>query len=563
MSIQTKLLLAIGLILLIVFSSAEFMQYRNIKQEVADNLQEQAEKVRALLMATRRIYHKQFIDSEIALTEKTVGFLPAHAMSRISADYPNWEKSGFSFNNVSDKPRNPTQTADKVELEAMAHFRANPKEELLFKSFTSAKGDPYYLYARPIWIEEYCLKCHGKRENAPETIRKLYDTAWDYKVGELRGILSIKLPASTLNEKVLHFFKQNVATQLIGFLAIFVFVTALIRQNVVNPLSHLAGEMQIFASGDYSRRATEFKGEFGVLSQEFNNMAEQISKQQENLNALNAQLEERVIERTVQLNTKIEELTQTRQELVQSEKMASLGRLVAGFAHELNTPIGVAVGTASTLQNKAKFINQLLEQEEVDEEELLSALSVVNEASELTLSNLRRASHLVNSFKRTAVDQTSEDVRRFDVKATIEDVINTLNNKFKHTRINIQLDCPDKLTVYSIPGALEQTLTNLIMNSWTHGFNEGKNAGNITIAVNLEEGHLKVDYSDTGKGIATEVVGKIFEPFFTTNRAGGGSGLGLYICYNFVTTQLGGTMTCDSVVGEGVHFNIEFPVKDK
>jgi two-component system NtrC family sensor kinase len=360
---------------------------------------------------------------------------------------------------------------------------------------------------------------------------------------------------------VWHSFKGSVAIQLTGFIIIFIFVTALIRRNVVNPLTHLAGEMQIFARGDYSRRATEFKGEFGILSYEFNNMAAQISKQQENLNALNAQLEQRVIERTAQLNVKIEELTRTRQELVQSEKMASLGRLVAGFAHELNTPIGVAVGTTSTLQNKVKFINQLLEQEEVDEEELLAALSTVNEASELTLSNLRRASHLVNSFKRTAVDQTSGDVRQFNVKATIEDVINTLNNKFKRTRINVQLNCSDKLTVYSIPGALEQTLTNLIMNSWIHGFDEGKNAGNITITVRLEEDHLKIEYADTGKGIAPEIVGKIFEPFFTTNRAGGGSGLGLYICYNFVTTQLNGTMTCDSVVGEGVRFNIEFPVK--
>ncbi len=201
----------------------------------------------------------------------------------------------------------------------------------------------------------------------------------------------------------------------------------------------------------------------------------------------------------------------------------------------------------------------MLEKEEVDEEELLAALETVDEASELTLSNLRRASHLVNSFKRTAVDQTSEDVRKFDVKLTVEDVINTLHNKFKRTDIKIQLDYPDKLVIYSISCSLEQMLTNLIMNSWTHAFNEGKDSGNIGIAINLVENHLKINY--TGKGIPPDALEKVFEPFFTTNRAGGGSGLGMYICYNLVTVQLEGNMTCESTVGEGVNFNFEFPVK--
>jgi predicted ATPase/signal transduction histidine kinase len=278
-------------------------------------------------------------------------------------------------------------------------------------------------------------------------------------------------------------------------------------------------------------------------------------------------LEEKVVQRTAQLNTKtvqlnakVEELVQTRHSLVQSEKMASLGRLVAGFAHELNTPIGVAVGTASVLRTKSQLINQLLEQEEVDEEELVAALEKIDEASELTLSNLKRAANLVNSFKRTAVDQTEEKVRRFEVKTSIEDVINTLHNQFRQTAIEIQLDCSDDMKIYSIPGALEQILTNLMMNSFIHGFEEGKNAGQIVIAVRLEGELLLIDYSDTGKGIVPDALEKIFEPFFTTNRARGGSGLGMYICYNLVTSKLNGAMTCESTPSKGVLFRIEFPV---
>jgi predicted ATPase/signal transduction histidine kinase len=274
-----------------------------------------------------------------------------------------------------------------------------------------------------------------------------------------------------------------------------------------------------------------------------------------------ANLDAKVAERTTQLQEKIEELVQTRNELVQSEKMASLGRLVAGFAHELNTPIGVAVGTASSGQTKMKAILRALDDEEVDEEQLVSDLEKLGEMANLTLSNLDRAANLVSSFKRTAIDQTTDETRHFQVKMAILDVMNTLHNYFKRTAIKIQVDCSDNLAVYSMAGAFSQIFTNLMMNSLIHGFSEGKEAGFINIMARLEKDILHLEYSDTGKGIASENLEKIFEPFFTTHRAHGGSGIGLYICYNVITSQLNGTITCDSTVGEGVRFVIDFPVQ--
>jgi predicted ATPase/signal transduction histidine kinase len=273
-----------------------------------------------------------------------------------------------------------------------------------------------------------------------------------------------------------------------------------------------------------------------------------------------AHLDTKVKERTAQLNAKIKELTQTRQELVQSEIMASLGRLVAGFAHELNTPLGVALGSASALQREARKIRHLMAQEEVDVDELLSAVTSVENGFTLTLNNLERAANLVTSFKRTAVDQTSGEVRAFQVLEVIEDTINTLHNRFKPTPIQIQVTCPKDLKVKSRPGALEQILTNLLMNSLIHGFEEGQRAGQINLVVQLQDSQLHLEYSDNGKGIAPENLAKIFEPFFTTHRAHGGSGLGMYICYNLVTTQLQGTITVDSMLGRGVKFTILFPV---
>ena len=274
----------------------------------------------------------------------------------------------------------------------------------------------------------------------------------------------------------------------------------------------------------------------------------------------NETLEKRVEERTKALSDAFSDLKESQSQLILFEKMASLGRLVAGFAHELNTPIGVAVGSSSTLQNQVNHIKELFEQDEVDEDELISALGTIDEAATLTLSNLMRAANLVESFKRTAVDQTSEELRQFDVEITIKDVINTLHNQFKQTTIEIELDCPKDLLIYSIPGSLQQIVTNLMINSLMHGFKCGKKSGIIRICVHLEESCLHIDYSDTGKGITPEALEKIFEPFFTTDRTHGSSGLGMYISYNIVTSQLNGTMTCESILDQGVNFKIEYPV---
>ena len=351
MKLQTKFLMVVGIILTLIFVGRAYIDYKSINKTTKYNLQQQAEKVRSLLMSVRRVYHHQFINSGITLTEKTVGFLPAHALGKISEDYPNWDQSGFTFNNVSDKPRNPKHAADQVELEAMDYFRENPAKDLLFTPFQRDDGEQFYLYARPIWVEEYCLKCHGERDAAPDPIRRIYSKAWDYQVGELRGVLSIKLPVKTYSEMVLQSLKQSIILELIAILTIFIFITLLIRHHVVHPLSQMVRTMQEFASGNYTHRVMEFKGEFGILSQEFNKMADQIYKQQEKLKILNEQLEQKVNLRTTQLNKKITELTRTREELIHSEKMAALGQLVAGIAHEVNTPLGAIRSSAETLSN--------------------------------------------------------------------------------------------------------------------------------------------------------------------------------------------------------------------
>jgi len=252
-------------------------------------------------------------------------------------------------------------------------------------------------------------------------------------------------------------------------------------------------------------------------------------------------------------------LDATRGELVETEKMASLGRMVAGFAHEVNTPVGVAVGAVSQSRELVAELHRLLDQEEVTEEELRTRMSMLDETSDLALSNLRRAAAMVQSFKRTAVDQTSEAAREYRLDEAIDDVIKNLHNQFKNTPVKIEVECAPGIRLQGLVGALEQLLTNLMSNSRIHAFADGTQTGLIRIAAGVTDGRVLIEYADNGAGMTPETLKQAFEPFFTTRRGAGGSGLGLYIAYNLATQVLRGSIACESAPGQGTRFRVEFP----
>jgi hemerythrin-like metal-binding protein len=278
------------------------------------------------------------------------------------------------------------------------------------------------------------------------------------------------------------------------------------------------------------------------------------------LQELNASLEQRVNERTAELQAANQQLQEEQQRTIDAEKMASLGRMVAGFAHEVNTPVGVAIGAVSQTRQVTEEFNELLQQDEVSEQEVKQRLSVLVESSDLALSNLRRAAELVHSFKRTAVDQSSDIEREFDLAELIDDVLRNLGPLFKHTPVGFSVNCPAQLFLYGVPGALTQVLTNLCTNALMHAYADGARKGTISISAKVVASDLVLHFADDGCGIDAATVGKIFEPFYTTRRNTGGSGLGLYITYNLLQ-QLGGSIECHSEPGQGTEFIIRFPVR--
>ncbi|MCP4700726.1 MAG: AAA family ATPase [Gammaproteobacteria bacterium] len=276
-------------------------------------------------------------------------------------------------------------------------------------------------------------------------------------------------------------------------------------------------------------------------------------------------LEEEVAKRTEKIEAQKKELEQTleqlqaaQQQLVESEKMAALGNLVAGVAHEINTPVGVAVTASSHLDTLTEKIDRLYQARNMKRTDLEKYLKSAKRGNELVLANLARAADLVKSFKQVATDQSSEQLRVFMLKQYLHEILTSLQPKFKRTRHQVTILCDEKIEINSYPGVYYQIITNLLMNSLIHGF-QGRPEGLITIEATKEEQRLLLRYSDNGKGISADTIKNIFDPFFTTNRQGGGTGLGLHIVYNLVTHKLNGTIRCDSTVGEGVVFNMEIP----
>jgi signal transduction histidine kinase len=240
--------------------------------------------------------------------------------------------------------------------------------------------------------------------------------------------------------------------------------------------------------------------------------------------------------------------------------MASLGRMVAGFAHEVNTPIGIAVGAVSQVSDLAGHFGRMLQLDEIPEELVHENLAQLNESSGLAMANLRRAAKLVQSFKRTAVDQSSDAARDYCLAEVIEDVVHSLQPLFKRTAIVVSIDCPADLRLHGIPGAVTQVLTNLCTNAHSHAFADGSRAGEIAVNVTRHPPDVELRFSDNGAGMDAASQSKVFEPFFTTRRNRGGSGLGLYIAYNLVTQSLGGRIECFSQPGAGTEFRIRFPM---
>ena len=276
------------------------------------------------------------------------------------------------------------------------------------------------------------------------------------------------------------------------------------------------------------------------------------------LKTLNQNLEQTVEERTFQLQNNLHQLKSAQQQLINSEKMALMGELVAGVAHEINTPLGIGVTASSALWTKVDEIEKLYQSDSMTEEDFNGFMEYLKESSGLILVNMQRASELIQSFKRVAVDQSSDVTRYINFGSYLKDVVRSLKPQWK--KHSIELAESEKLEIETTPGVWSQILSNLILNSIHHGFREEHVSGTIRIGYNVRGKELELIYQDNGSGIPEDLLDKIFEPFFTTRKHEGGSGLGMHIVYNLISYKLKGTISYFRPEGGGAGFLITVPL---
>ncbi len=507
--------------------------------------------------------------------------------------------SGIRFHITSLRPINPDNQPDSWEKSSLLSFEQKIQEVL---KYFPEDSTPVYRYMGPLYTKKACLTCHKKQ---------------GYKVGDVRGGISITMPAepiistqqSARNQVI--YINFSVFT-LLTIISIFLLSKFRQQWQLIQKTKD-----QLAANEYFLRSITDAAGE-GVVTLDkdgsitfANPMAKQLlgwddqsgtaenehDKEEHNKIAQSYEsvakaairsgttevvrvddgsffhkkgdqipisfVASPIMEGSVTVGTVIlfQDITLRKQmdkTLVRAETMSRLGDMVAGIAHEINTPIGVSVTAASYLATETAALTTAFNEDTLTQSELVDYLATVKEATTIVLPNLERAAKLIKSFKQVSADQASEAKSHILLKEYIESVLLTLKPGLKNTGLVVTVHCPDDIEMVSYPGALSQVITNLIMNSKIHAFDQNE-AGTLTFDIKKSGENIHILYSDNGKGISEQHLDQIFTPFFTTRRGRESSGLGLHISQTLMQTVLKGSITVSSKLNEGTQFNLIIP----
>jgi len=323
---------------------------------------------------------------------------------------------------------------------------------------------------------------------------------------------------------------------------------------IIKPVNKVTNLAKALSNSDFSATVDEdslYISETYDLVHAFNYMTSELKQAFSLVKANEHLLEAKVIEKTA-------ELEKTYIELLEKEKLASLGSLVAGISHEINTPLGTAVSACSYLREQNQKLTRSLREKKLTKVDFVDFLENTRESLDIMDVNLTRAAELISTFKQVSVDQSASIASRFFLGEYIESIFLTLKHEYKNKDFQYNIHCPEDLDIFAYPGAISHVFTNLIMNSLNHAF---KAKGTLVIDIDVEEvgDDIVIKFKDNGRGISSENLKHIFDPFFTTRRNEGGSGLGLSIVYNTITSSLGASITCDSQLDIGTVFTIILP----
>ena len=369
-----------------------------------------------------------------------------------------------------------------------------------------------------------------------------YEEKWKWIIGTFTSLENLEKDIVIKQ----HVLKMKLFYSVMFFVFIFLLLTFLVYWIARNFKVNVDKSFDIFEN--YYKQAADRNVRLDVSSMEY---------QEFEILAVHTNT---LVDKIKDLNTKLEKkLQDTEMKMMENEKMAVLGELVAGFSHEINTPVGLSLTGITHFAHINENLKKLYVNDNLSKEEFEEFIKTSRELSDTITINLDLAADIIRSFKKVAIDQTSREKREFKLGEYLDEILLSLKNKTKKMNIKFTIKCDDDLLINSYPGALSQILTNLVINSILHGFDK-KRQNNIHIIVKSKSGSLHVEYSDDGKGIAQESLDSIFDPFYSTRKQQGSSGLGMNIIRKIVTEELNGTIVCKNNEGNGVTFNIVFPL---
>ncbi|MGZ3282613.1 MAG: sensor histidine kinase [Xanthobacteraceae bacterium] len=345
---------------------------------------------------------------------------------------------------------------------------------------------------------------------------------------------------------------QNVALVAVIFLTLIVGIGVLIARSIIQPLKEIMAAMHAVVSEKYDDpiHGTHARDEIGEMARAVAVFRENAIAKRKAENELRASKE--------RAEQALEDLREAQQNLIAAEKLAALGGLVAGVAHEVNNPIGISLTVASSFARRCDDFAKEFHSGPLRRSRLEEFLEGGRDAATQLVANLQRAGELVQSFKQVAVDRSHAERRPFDLRESTDQIVASLRPVLKKSQIALTVDVPPGIVMDSYPGSYGQVLTNLFLNSVVHAFPEGR-AGSIIVEARQVRDDVDIFVSDDGVGMTEEIQRRALDPFFTTRRNEGGTGLGLHIIFNLVTQQLGGRLTFESRLGWGTRFRITLP----
>ena len=414
------------------------------------------------------------------------------------------------------------------------------------------------LKARTVALREGFAKLSDQLASRTELLRNTIDASQAEAIGAIDN-LSVKMrqreqKAQATFDRTLTSISRKVLSIAVIFLGIIISASVVIALSIRLPLQQIMAAMHAITSGDYGRRVqgTAARDEVGAMARAvevFRENAIAKRKTEDELRASKEKAEGALLE----LNT-------AQQNLIDAERLAALGGLVAGVAHEVNNPIGISLTVASSFSRRADMFEvELKSAAPLRRSRLEEFVRTSRDAAQQLVANLHRAGELIQSFKQVAVDRSHAERRQFSLAEATDQIIASLRPVLKRAPIALSVDVPEGLVIDGYPGSYGQILTNLFLNAVNHAFADGR-SGSISISAKPRgSDDVEIIFADNGAGMTPDVQRQAFDPFFTTRRSEGGTGLGLHIVYNLVTQQLGGRMMLDSRLGQGTTFRIIMP----